>query len=170
MSTSPSLAQRATWIGIITALCVGVDQATKAIAKALLEFGDSHTYLGDMVRFQLAHNTGAFLSLGASLPEAIRQPLFSFGVGLLLLAVLVYALRSKELDRLAIFALALIFSGGASNLGDRVVYGGYVVDFVQMGIGPVRTGVFNVADMAIMAGTFMLLFDAFRKRPSTPAS
>ena len=43
------------------------------------------------------------------------------------------------------------------------MYGGYVVDFVQVGVGPVRTGVFNIADMAIMAGAFLLLIDAFRK-------
>jgi signal peptidase II len=73
---------------------------------------------------------------------------------------------SKAVDRIGVTALALIFAGGTSNLGDRIVYGGYVVDFVQMGIGPLRTGVFNIADMAIMAGAFLLLFEAFRKSSS----
>jgi signal peptidase II len=156
-------AQRAKWIGLITVVCVALDQLSKVIAKSYLNLTDVHSFLGDTVRFTLAHNRGAFLSLGASLPESIRQPLFSVGVGVLLIALLVYALRSKTLDRLAVTALALVFAGGASNLGDRVVYGGYVVDYVQLGIGWLRTGVFNIADMAIMAGAFILLFDAFRK-------
>jgi len=107
------------------------------------------------------------LSLGASLPDSMRQLLLSFGVGALLIGLLIYALRSKSIDRLGVFSLALIFAGGASNLGDRIAYGGYVVDYVQVGIGSLRTGVFNIADMAIMAGTFVLLFDAFRKDRKT---
>jgi signal peptidase II len=163
MNTPISFARRLVWIAVTALACVGLDQFTKAIAKSQLTLGDLHSFWGDTVRFQLAHNTGAFLSLGASLPDSVRQLVLSVGVGLLLSGLLVYAFISKVLDRTAITALALIFAGGVSNLGDRIVYGGYVVDFVQLGIGPVRTGIFNVADMAIMAGTFMLLIDAFRK-------
>jgi signal peptidase II len=163
MNVSMSLNQRLTWIGLTVLSCVGLDQLTKAIAKSQLNLYDTHSLLGDTVRFRLAHNTGAFLSLGDSLPESIRQPLFTAGVGALLLGLLIYALRAKVMDRPNLIALALIFAGGVSNLGDRIVYGGYVVDFVQVGIGPLRTGVFNIADMAIMAGAFLMLIDAFRK-------
>ena len=45
---------------------------------------------------------------------------------------------------------------------------GHVVDFMNMGIGQLRTGIFNVADMAIMAGLFMLLPSAIQK-PKTVA-
>jgi signal peptidase II len=128
-----------------------------------LNLYDTHSLLADTVRFRLAHNTGAFLGLGDSLPDTLRQPLFTAGVGTLLVGLLIYALRTKVIDRLNVIALGLIFAGGASNLGDRIVYGGYVVDFVQVGVGPLRTGVFNIADMAIMAGAFLLLIDAFRK-------
>ncbi len=158
-----NLAQRLSWIGATAVSCIGLDQITKAIAKSFLTLNDVHSLWGDAVRLQLAHNRGAFLSLGASLPDSLRQPLFSLGVGALLIGLLAYALFSKTIDRLGIVALALIFAGGASNLGDRIAYGGYVVDFVQVGVGPIRTGIFNVADMAIMAGTFILLADAFRK-------
>jgi signal peptidase II len=163
MNASLNLGQRVAWIGLTVLSCVGLDQLTKAIAKSHLNLYDTHSLLGDTVRFRLAHNTGAFLSLGDSLPDAVRQPLFTAGVGVLLIGLLVYALRTKVMDRINLVALALIFAGGASNLGDRIVYGGYVVDFVQMGFGPVRTGVFNIADMAIMAGAILLLIDAFRK-------
>jgi signal peptidase II len=158
-----TLSQKLSRIGITVFSCIALDQLSKAIAKSLLNLYDAHLFLGGTVRFQLAHNTGAFLGLGDSLPDAVRQLLFTIGVGALLIGVLAYALVSKAVDRVGVIALALIFSGGASNLGDRIVYGGYVVDFAQMGIGPLRTGVFNIADMAIMAGAFLLLLEAFRK-------
>jgi signal peptidase II len=42
-----------------------------------------------------------------------------------------------------------------------------VVDFLYVRVGPLHTGIFNVADMAIMAGAFLLLADAFRKDRAT---
>jgi len=49
--------------------------------------------------------------------------------------------------------LMLIVGGGLGNLIDRLFFGGKVTDFVSMGIGPLRTGIFNVADVAIMFGS-----------------
>lgn len=166
-----TLTHRLRLLGPIAVVCVALDQITKAVAKKYLTLTDLHSLLGDTVRLQLAHNRGAFLSLGDALPEVWRQSVFTVGVGVLLLALLIFTLRAKTVDRYMLIALVLIVSGGASNLADRLIYGGYVVDFVQVGIGWLRTGVFNVADMVIMAGTFLLLFDVFRKRgPAAPDS
>jgi signal peptidase II len=38
-----------------------------------------------------------------------------------------------------------------------------VIDFLNVGIGSLRTGIFNVADMAIMLGVFLLLFAKDKK-------
>ena len=54
-------------------------------------------------------------------------------------------------------ALSCIFSGGASNLYDRALNNGAVVDFLNIGIGPLRTGIFNIADMAILFGAGLFL-------------
>ena len=54
---------------------------------------------------------------------------------------------------------ALIIGGGLGNLIDRILNQGAVIDFMNIGIGPIRTGVFNVADLAILAGIF--IFAAF---------
>ena len=156
--------QRVVWLVPTALILIALDQITKVIATRYLVLGDVHSCLGDTARLQLAHNTGAFLSLGASLPESVRQPLFSIGVGTLLLGILWYALRGKGIDRGGVIALALIFAGGASNLYDRVVYGGYVIDFLNLGVGWLRTGIFNIADMAIMAGAGIALVDAMRAR------
>jgi signal peptidase II len=112
---------------------------------------------------QYAENTGAFLSLGSSLPEHWRQLIFTIFVGVFLLGLLLYVLLSRNLSGNHVTCLSLICGGGLSNLIDRIAYDGRVVDFLNVGIGPVRTGIFNVADMAITAGAIYLAIDSFRK-------
>jgi signal peptidase II len=150
---------------IITVLftCVSCDQTTKSVAQSYLSESEVWSFLGDSVRLQLAHNSGVFLSLGATLPEAWRAGLFSAGVGIMLLALLGYILFSKSVSFLELFALTLLLAGGISNLIDRVLFG-YVVDFMNIGIGPLRTGVFNVADIAVSVGALLLILDAFPKQ------
>lgn len=146
----------------IAVVSVGLDQFTKAIAVGQLNLGETHSYLGDTFRLQLAHNYGAFLSLGASLSEEWRQGLWSIGVAVVLAGMLGFAIFARLMDRPTLIALALIVSGGASNLYDRFAYGGYVIDFLNVGVGSLRTGIFNVADMGIMAGAFVMLWTALR--------
>jgi signal peptidase II len=57
--------------------------------------------------------------------------------------------------------VCLVLAGGASNWVDRVVRGS-VVDFLNVGVGPLRTGIFNVADVAIMVGVALLLVGGLR--------
>jgi signal peptidase II len=67
------------------------------------------------------------------------------------------SLFARRLQPWRVVALALVAGGGISNLIDRLLYNGRVTDFLNVGIGGVRTGIFNVADMAIMAGALLLL-------------
>lgn len=47
---------------------------------------------------------------------------------------------------------------------DRILHDGSVVDFINVGIGPFRTGIFNIADLAIMGGAIVLFFSTLRKQ------
>jgi len=55
-------------------------------------------------------------------------------------------------------ALAAIFSGGLGNLIDRIFFDRHVTDFMNVGIGSLRTGIFNVADMCVTGGVIVLFF------------
>jgi signal peptidase II len=114
------------------------------------------------VRLEYAENTGAFLSLGSELPAWARTALFSAGPAVALLACVVAMVRHRW-RRLALLGLCLAFAGGLSNLLDRVIHG-RVVDFLNVGIGSLRTGIFNVADMAIMAGVALLVGSHYAAR------
>ncbi len=125
--------------------------------------------LGDVVRLEHVRNQGAFLGAGAGLGEGARRLAFTWGVGILVVAALVVAFRSSGL-RAAIGA-ALVAAGGLGNLWDRMATGGWVIDFMNLGVGPVRTGIFNVADLAIVAGVLLLaLRPSSRVDPRASAS
>ncbi len=139
----------------VVATTIGCDQVSKHVASTHLMDGPRQSYLGDSLRLEYSENAGAFLSLGAGLPWWARTALFSVGTALLLIGCVVAGLRHR-LNGMALVGLWLLFAGGFSNLVDRVVHG-RVVDFLNVGIGPVRTGIFNVADMAIMLGIALLV-------------
>lgn len=146
-----------TLVGITSFISIAIDQYTKYIATAHLMPSDPISYLNDFFVLTYSINHGAFLGLGSNLPEAIRTLIFSVIVGIFLVGFSVYALREKTFTTPQHLATALIISGGFSNLYDRITNNGGVVDFMNMGIGSLRTGIFNVADMAIMAGVLLLV-------------
>ncbi len=164
-----SITGRAILILFVLASCVGCDQISKSYAESRLSETTAISYLAGSVRFQLSHNEGAFLSLGASLPKPWRRAILSLGVACVLCGFLAYALFARARLRSILWA-SLVFAGGASNLADRLLYDGYVVDFINVGVGPLRTGIFNVADMAIMAGTFLLLAAGIFGRSQRPSA
>jgi signal peptidase II len=150
--------QRIAVVTLTLLCCVGCDQMSKSAARVLLASGDAQSFLGDSLRLQLVENPGSFLSLGASLPEHFRFALFTAAVAALLIGLVAASLFARRLQPWRVVALALVAGGGISNLIDRLLYNGRVTDFLNVGIGGLRTGIFNVADMAIMAGALLLLW------------
>lgn len=154
---------------LIVLATIGCDHATKYVARATLQGAPNRTYFGNMVRISYAENTGGFLSLGADLPPASRTVLFTAVTGLVLAGLGVLVFRGR-LDRLTGMGMALFVAGGISNWIDRVVQGS-VVDFLNVGIGQLRTGVFNVADVAIMLGAAIMVFgELLKPRRSEPSA
>ena len=157
---------------LILAIClpsVGCDQWTKAWAAQRLPRDQMWSYFHDVLRVGYTENIGAFLSLGASLTPEIRHWIFVVGVGAFLAGLTAY-LVLKNLPRITLVGFTLLLSGGLSNFYDRVVNNGAVVDFLNIGIGPVRTGVFNIADIAIMLGLALVLFQGVRELKQIPPS
>ena len=136
---------------------VGCDQATKAIANATIADGPSLSYFGDTVRLTYAENAGGFLSVGSDLPPEIRSWVFGLAPAIVVVALLVPLVRVHTLGRVEVIALGLIVSGAVGNLIDRLALG-VVRDFMNVGIGPVRTGIFNVADLAVTTGVAIFCY------------
>jgi signal peptidase II len=144
--------------------CVGCDQATKALAGQHLAQSASLEVGNRLLLLAYAENPGAFMGLGAALPAGVRFWVLTVGVLLLLAGALIYVgRRAHRLSLLNTVSVALIMGGGLSNWLDRLLNEGRVIDFMQLGVGMLRTGVFNVADMAISTGVVLLLASQLRR-------
>lgn len=135
----------------------GCDHASKRIAISALGHSGGVSLASDAVRLELVSNTGAFLSLGAGLPEAIRGVLFVGIIPLLVLGLCIHILYTHARSIPVFVGLGLVAGGGMANWLDRLLHDGAVTDFVSFGLGPLRTGVFNVADVAVLAGVALLV-------------
>ena len=156
--------KKTTTILFVLFSCVGCDQATKSLARQNLAGIEPISMFNDMFRFQYAENPGAFLSFGANIPEHMRYAIFTLLIGVFLLGLLVHLIKSKKIHGPDIIALSLVLGGGCGNLIDRIFNDGRVVDFLNVGIGSLRTGIFNVADIAITFGVIWLALLAMTKR------
>lgn len=155
-------------LGIALPLLV-LDQLTKIWAIRELKGTPARSFLGDLFRLQYAENPGAFLSLGSQLSHDTRFWLLTVAVGLFLAGSIAYLLFSRTLHRISIIGLTLVISGGFSNVVDRALRpGGRVIDFMNMGVQSLRTGIFNIADMAIVAGIGVLIAAAFLSPSPSP--
>ena len=173
MTDSISRTSRIRLMLVLLVLLVGIDQASKWYALTNwvhLEKQPPQSYLHDTFRITFAWNEGAFLGLFDGQPAHVRYAILVIGNGLLLAVVAVAILMVPMIDRWSYLAWALVFAGGIGNLIDRIRFNA-VIDFLNLGIGPLRTGIFNVADMAITAGFFMLIPKIFQREPKeAPAS
>lgn len=160
------------------------DQVTKKLAEHYLKDGLAHYYLWDMMQLRYAENTGAWGGLGGNLPPMLHTAFLLVLPSVFLVGLFFYVVTRDEFLRWDLVAFGLILGGGLGNLIDRALYG-YVIDFAYMGIGQfgpgvalwfkenlfewawvetLGTNIFNVADVAIMAGTIYILLVAFIRK------
>lgn len=154
--TASARPDRARWWSFL-ALAVTVlivDQATKAWLVSLLPAeGQRLSVVGDLVRLVNSHNSGALFGL-------FRDQALIFGVlSLGVVAVIVWYHGNAGRNTLMSVTLGLLLGGALGNLLDRLRLG-YVVDFVDLGIGDLRWYTFNVADAAISCSIVLLLLGA----------
>lgn len=166
---SKNLRKRACYGFLLFIFCLSLDRITKSFAESHLQGEPAIEKFSGVIRIQYAENTGAFLSLGNNWSPALRRTIFVVATGFVLLFMGLYLLRNLRMPRLQFWAFVLLLAGGVGNLLDRI-RDGYVVDFLNVGIGSVRTGIFNVADMAITLAFILLLMTwirpSFRSQPS----
>jgi signal peptidase II len=137
------------------------DQIAKAWIVANVDPVRPTPLIGEYVRLILSHNTGALFGLFRD--QAPVFALFSVGV----IGLLVWYQSKVGASALLSFALGLLLGGAVGNLADRVRLG-YVVDFVDAGLGSLRFYTFNVADAAISTALLLLILAALRPSLAGP--
>jgi len=154
---------RASIIILILAFNIGCDQVTKSIARKHLPDNQVFGYLANHVTLEKTENTGAFLSMGDNLGGPVKYILLMALPILALLAALVYIIIKTDITKYTLLGIIMVIGGGIGNLYDRVIHGS-VTDFMHIDFILFQTGVFNVADMSIMAGMGIILVDSYLKR------
>ena len=158
------MTRRPNWplfIGLAAAVVV-FDQATKALVTSALQPGESRPILGDLLRIVFSQNSGALFGLFKD--NAVMFGIVSLGVIALIVA---YHGRAGGSTFMTV-TLGLLLGGAIGNMLDRLRLG-YVVDFVDGGIGSLRWYTFNVADAAISFAIVLLIVAALRPGLVEPA-
>ena len=144
-------------VALVAVTVFALDRVTKAWVSENIPLGTARPVVGDYVRIVHAQNTGAAFGL---LPE--RTTLLSVLSVLAVLAIVYYYRQIASSSWLVSATLGMQLGGAAGNLVDRVRQG-FVVDFIDVGIGDVRFWAFNVADSSIVVGIALVTFALWRE-------
>jgi signal peptidase II len=150
----------------ILGFTIGCDRVSKNMVREKMHYNERINLLGNHLTITKVENTGAFLSLGNRLPKPVKLWIMIIlpivVLGLTFLAVF----TKNNMSMLTIAGLCSITGGGIGNIYDRIMQGS-VTDFLHMDFFLFQTGVFNMADVFIMTGMFLILLDMFLQRKKT---
>jgi len=132
---------------IIAVVLVAVDQIIKNWAAETLIKGDI-AVIENVLYLKYAENTGVAFSMFSD-----NRWILIGVTSIMLIAVLAFFLSGKVTEKLEIFSLSLLLSGGVGNLIDRISLG-YVIDYIDVRI--INFAIFNFADICICIGAFLL--------------
>jgi signal peptidase II len=149
---------------LILALNIGCDQVSKSIVRRKLNDYTYIGYLNNHITLSKVENSGAFLSIGDSLPKPFKIIILNLFPLAVVVFGLIFVFIKTSLNRVILFGLIMVIGGGIGNLYDRMVHGS-VTDFMHINFVIFQTGIFNLADMSIMIGTFIMVFYAWFKKP-----
>ncbi|KQS28108.1 signal peptidase II [Dyadobacter sp. Leaf189] len=154
---------RNTVILLILVANIGCDQISKEVIRKNVGFYETRRVIKDYFVITYVENSGAFLSIGSNLPATIKLIVLSVIPLIALLFGVYYILTKRNLTLLSGLALSFAIGGGIGNIYDRMIHGS-VTDFMHINLGFVQTGIFNMADVSIMTGMFIFLYQSYSRQ------
>lgn len=130
-------------------LCL--DQGIKKIITICIGLGESITLIPSFFHLTYVRNTGAAWSI----LEGNR--IFLILVSIVAIGLVYYfMIKDKKIQKIEEVAYGVLLGGIIGNLIDRAVFG-YVIDFLHFTFGNYQFPIFNIADMGIVIGTFIII-------------
>ena len=143
---------------ILSIIFLIVDQITKILVVNSLVPGENIEIIKNIFNIIYTNNTGAAFSI------LLGKRVFLIVVAVLIIGVLLYYIKRNKIEKkIDIIALSFVIGGSLGNLIDRIVRG-YVIDFISIKIGNYNFPIFNVADILIVIGVFLLLLSSRRRQ------
>ena len=156
--------KRTFFIGFLVVLNIILDQVSKIWVRASVTPKSRTEIIGDYFTLHNVENSGAFLGMGSDLSPTMRIICLLIIPILVMLYVLYYLFKNKDLDQASVIGFSCIVGGGIANIYDRFAYGS-VTDFFHIDLGGIfKTGIFNVADMSVMFGLGLLIYSSFKAK------
>ncbi len=142
---------------------IGCDQISKEMVRKHISYYESISVVRHHITLTKVENTGAFLSLGYEWPSPLREIVLMILPIIGLITGLAVILFKQGLSPLFRVGASCMIGGGIGNIIDRTLRGS-VTDFLHIKFGAFQTGIFNLADVSIMVGTFMVLYSFYIDR------
>ena len=151
-------------ISIIIALSIFLDQISKILIRNNVEQYSDIKLIGEYFILTNVENSGAFLGMGSGFSPIMKSVFLIILPIIVLISIIVYVYRDKEIDKISLIGFSIIIGGGIGNIFDRIIYGS-VTDFLFIDLGGIfKTGIFNIADLAVTTGMFLILLMSFKNK------
>lgn len=152
-------------ITLISLIVFFIDRVTKILITNNFSLNVRNKIINNFFYITNCHNKGAAFSIFSG------NILFLILITFIVLYLIYKTLKSKKNMRMiTIISYGLLLGGILGNLFDRLFYG-YVIDFLDFIIFKYDFAVFNVADIAVVLGAFMLLiFEGSEKNENKTSS
>lgn len=135
---------------------ISCDQITKKEVREHINSHERIEVVKDNLILTKVENTGAALSFGSDFHPTIKLFIFQLMPILVLLYLCYYLYKREDISKLNFVAFTFFIGGGIGNIVDRVLYNS-VTDFMYLEIGPLHTGIFNMADVSVTIAVILLL-------------
>ena len=151
-------------ISIIIALSIFLDQISKILIRNNVEQYSDIKLIGEYFILTNVENSGAFLGMGSGFSPIMKSVFLIILPIIVLISIIIYVYRDKEIDKVSLIGFSIIIRGGIVNIFDRIIYGS-VTDFLFIDLGGIfKTGIFNIADLAVTTGMILILLMSFKNK------
>ena len=151
-------------ITILIVVSILLDQLSKFLIRQNVDQYSEIKLIGDYFILTNVENSGAFLGMGSDFSPFIKTIFLLILPVIVLICIMVYVYRDKQIDKISLIGFCFIFGGGIANIYDRILYGS-VTDFLFIDLGGIfKTGIFNIADLSVTIGMTLILLMSFKSK------
>lgn len=150
-------------IFLLLGMHISCDQISKYEVRERISDYDRIEFLDSKFVITKVENTGAAMSIGSDLTPFFKLLILQIFPLILLVGLLLYVLKKPGITKSQVFAFSCIIGGGIGNLIDRIKFNS-VTDFMYIELGPLHTGIFNMADVSVSLGVFVVIATELLKK------
>lgn len=138
-------------IYIVIIIFLIIDIISKLIVSRVCTLNNSVSVINNFFSITYTHNYGGAWSLFSD--STILITVISI---IVIIGIIIYLSKKKINNKIESLGYSFLLGGAIGNLIDRIIYG-YVIDFLDFNIFGYNFPIFNIADMGIVIGIFLII-------------